>query len=101
MRTVCSELCLFTFSLLQTISVLIFSYVTPWCSLSVYVSHSMSLALVFQFDLNIKRFVLSLHSITVSGRRQVTLSAINKQFIALEYKYHCGISTVHCGAACN
>lgn len=44
------------------------------------------LPLVFQFNLNIKCFVLSLHSIIVSGRLQVT-DVANKQFIALEYKY--------------
>lgn len=54
-----------------------------------------SFCLVFHFDLHIKCFVLSLCSIIVSGRLQVTLDVANKQFIALEYKYHCGISTVH------
>lgn len=36
------------------------------------------LLLVFQFNLNIKCFVLSLHSIIVSGRLQVT-DVANKQ----------------------
>lgn len=52
--------------------------------LTVQVWHSLSL--VFQFNLNIKCFVLSLHSIIVPGRLQVT-DVANKQFIALEYKY--------------
>lgn len=44
------------------------------------------LSLVFQFNLNIKCFVLSRHSIIVPGRLRVT-DVANKQFIALEYKY--------------
>lgn len=71
---------------------------TPLCWPPIYLPHSFyllmpltvrvwhSLSLVFQFNLNIKCFVLSLHSIIVSGRLQVT-DVANKQFIALEYKY--------------
>lgn len=44
------------------------------------------LSLVFQFNLNIKCFVLSRHSIIVPGRLRVT-DVANKQFTALEYKY--------------